>query len=575
MKKLFLILVLSICFSRLARGQNNYEPQILILAPNDFSFEPSLQRGVDSINREFKKMAGVGASPLFGTAEQVKNLAQNLRLMQQNEASFMGEMDISKELTFISQEHLVYSFYEKFPNCLVLQSKEKSAGGIEDLHRIASEQKQPYILNFSKARLYTVNTIKYCKIQVQLYELQSNTLLIDKEYTGDWNNPGFEFSCHQGSIECTIHNALSFALTDVIAQVAQHNQTLIKERELAKIRAAYIAETVYPQPLDDALIRTVISPGDSDIDLKAIYNCFYNADKTKFVAFFIKNAGKDAGSILTQKKDQNVKVITKKDMKDPGYFDQSESNYAYIVRGLLFQNKWYFEKTDVTYFDVKNLDEGEMQYLNNLQEWGFFKDNSAEPSDQFWEGPLFEKIKDKRLDPDWEKYKDMWASNEREDRPYIGLYGIVADKLKKENELNDEAFRKQIITGSLSPLYETQAKLKLNHIAKFDEPEDNNIIYPSDKHVVLNPVRITDERGITRIRYFVLLPATSELFEWTLVPPNLVRTKYYNDNEPIIKTINNFTPWDYSYKTLDDDMFWSQKVLLKENGKYKYLTKLQ
>jgi len=151
----------------------------------------------------------------------------------------------------------------------------------------------------------------------------------------------------------------------------------------------------------------------------------------------------------------------------------------------------------------------------------------------------------------------------------------VADKLKKENELNDEAFRKQIITGSLSPLYETQAKLKLNHIAKFDEPEDNNIIYPSDKHVVLNPVRITDERGITRIRYFVLLPATSELFEWTLVPPNLVRTKYYNDNEPIIKTINNFTPWDYSYKTLDDDMFWSQKVLLKENGKYKYLTKLQ
>ena len=575
MEKLILALVPLIFFSLLVHGQNNYEPQILILAPNDFSFEPSLQKEVDSINREFKKMTAAGGSSLFGTAEQVKDLAPNLKLKQQNEASFLGQMEISKELTFISQEHLLYTFYEKFPNCLVLQSKEKSAGGLEDLHRIASEQKHPYILNFSKVRLYTENTIKYCKMQVQLYELQSNSLLIDKEYKGDWNNPGFEFSCRQGSIECTIHNALSVALGDVVAQVAQHNQTLIKEHELAKMRASYIANTVYPQPSDDSLIRTVTSPADSDINLKDIYHCFHSADKTKFVAFFIKNAGKDAGSILTQKKDQNVHIITKKDIKDPGYFDQSESTYAYIVRGLLFQNKWYIEKTDVTYFDAKNLDQGKMQYLNNLQDWGFFAEGTAEPSNEFWEGKLFEKIKDKRLDPDWEKYKDMWAGDERENRPYIGLYEIVANQLKKENELSDQAFRKQIITKSLSPLYETRAKLKLNHIIKFDEPENNDLIYPADKRVVLNPVRITDEKGITRIRYFVLLPATSELFEWTLVPQNLVRKKNYNDNELIIKTLSNFTPWDYSYKTLDDDLFWNKKVLLREDDKYKYLTKIQ
>jgi hypothetical protein len=44
---------------------------------------------------------------------------------------------------------------------------------------------------------------------------------------------------------------------------------------------------------------------------------------------------------------------------------------------------------------------------------------------------LFEKITDKRKDPNWEKYKDMWGDEERENRAYIGLYELVADQLKK------------------------------------------------------------------------------------------------------------------------------------------------
>ena len=146
--------------------------------------------------------------------------------------------------------------------------------------------------------------------------------------------------------------------------------------------------------------------------------------------------------------------------------------------------------------------------------------------------------------------------------------------MKKEKKFIDENYRKQIIATKLLPFYENQAKLRLNNITKVDGPDQFNIIYPSDRYVILNPVKITDEKGATRIRYFVFLPETDEIFEWTLVPPYLLHKDEYMD-EPVTKAIGSLTTWNYSYKTLDDDHFWSEKVLLKEGGKYKYLTKLQ
>jgi len=575
MKKLFLFLLVSIFNNLLVHAQNSYEPQLLILTPNEFSFEPGLQKEVNSANVKLKKMSKEAVSSLFGDPDKASSLPTNLKLMQQNDMSFLDHMEISKELPFVAQGFLIYRFYERFPNCLVLLSQETSPRSIDNLHRIAAEQKQPYILNFSKAFLYTENGIKFCKILVQLYEQQSNTLLIDKEYKGDWNNPGFEFTCDQGSIGCTINNALSFALADVISQMAQHNQTLIKERELAKMRSAYIAQAIYPQPLHDDIIRTAIPPGDTDVDLKDLYHCFYDTDKTKFVAFFIKKvAGKDPKSIFTEKKDGNIKVITKKDVKSPGYFDQPEDNYAYIVRGVKYQNKWYIDKSEVTYFDAPTLEEGKLEYLNNLQQWDFFNENTAEPGVGFWDGKLFEKVKDKKNDPNWGKYKDLWATEEREDRDYLGLYTIVANNLKKEKELADGEFRKRVADGLMLLFYTKQLKLKTNGFIKADTAEVYNMIYPKDGRVVLNALRVTDQKGVTRIRYFIFLVKTNEVFEWKLVTPNVVKKDDFT-NESVIKTIGALTRWDYSFKTLDDDNFWNEKVLAKEGAGYKYLKKLQ
>jgi len=577
MKRLPLITLLILLYNCVTcAAQTKFEPQILILAPGDFTFDPSLKKEVDLKNDNLKKSILHAQQTLAKQNDKESTQPANIKLIQQSSINFLQNLDLAKELSMLAQQYLVYRFYEKFPNCLILLKDEKANGNRDALQKIANKEHIPYVLNFSKVSLYRQKGEIYCKLQMQLYEEQSNKLLIDKEYAGDWNNPGFEFSCEQGSIDCTINNALSFAMPDVISEVASNNPTLIKERALAAQRLNYISTEVYPQKFDDGLIRQVIPAANTDIGLNDLYQCFYNKDHSKFVAFFIKILDdKDAKPILSEKKDKNVNIITSKDIHDPGYLNQSPKTYAYIVCGVQYQNKWYTEKSEVTYFDAANLEEGKIEFLNNLQSWGYFADDTAKPGNNFWEGSLFEKIKDKRKDPNWTKYKDdIWKTEELENRDYIGMYELVANVLKKEKEDKDKAFRKQLIENTLIPFYNKQVELKSNQIFKTDIPKQYNLIYPKDMSVIINPIKITDSNGVDHIRYFVFLMETHEVFEWNLVMPNLIIKGDYAD-EPITKTISKFTPWDYSYTTLDDNAFWSEKVLAKDGSKYKYLIKLQ
>lgn len=572
MRKLLFLIPVLLCVTA-CLGQNKFDPQVLVLAPKTFRCDASLQKEVDSINAALKAQIAEELTKMSADSGKINALEPNARLMARNDMAFLNEMGLSKQISLLAQNYLAYRFYEKFPNVLMLVSSEQSAGNAADMQGISTLHDQPYVLNFSDVYLYKENGIKYCRVKVQLYERQSNSLLVDKEYKGDWNNPGFEFACENGSIACTINNVLSRALADVIEAIAANNQTLKDEHRLAEIRFNYLRDSVYSLPFDKALITQAIAGNDKAIDLNMLYQCFYSSDKSKFVGFFIKTlSAKEAKTLPGEKSDDNVKVLTSKDISDSGYLDQRPHTYAYIVKGVLYQNKWYYKKDQVTYFDAEDNTTGKLQYLNNLQDWGYFADGTASPAANFWEAELFKKVEDKRKDPKWEQYKEMWADEEKENRPYIGLYEIVADQLKKNAELDNDAFRQQIIDGILQPFFNKQ--VKTNNIAAIDKLEQFNVIYPTDRQVVLSPVTVIKKDGSRVIRFFVVIPATKEVFEWTLPSPYMLKKDEFTD-EPVTQTISKYTVWDYSYKTLDNQSFWNEKVLLKEGGEYKYLRRLQ
>ena len=564
---LFALICASVCN---AQQQPAYEPQILILAPSNVTYASGLQNEVNTNEAKLKAFAQQKISQPIPDGTPA-----NIALMQKSTIDFIKKINFAKQISLFSQEYLTYRFYERFPNCLLLLKDTVVEGKAENLQYLAQTAHTAYILNFPKVDFYKQNGQAHCKMQVQLYELQSNNLLINKEYIGDFNNHGFEFTCEQGSVGCTINDALSQAFQDIIRQVALNNPTLKRARALAEERAAYIESSIYPKSFDASLIRHIIPADSAKIDFNNLYQCFYSDDHDKFVGFFIKTVEKNPKGLLSDKEDKNVKVITSKDIHDKDYLNQSPQTYAYIVRGIKYTGKWYFEKSEMTYFDANNLEQGKLQYLNNLQQWDFFADDSATPSPKFWEGKLFKKITDMRKDPDWDQKKNAWAIEEHENRDYIGIYELVANKLKAMKSDENDAFRIKMLYGTLNPFYKDQAKHRANHIITIsDTTELFNLIYPKDRHVILNPRRIIDENNDTHIRFFVLLPQTKEIFEWTLVKPYLLKKGEYLD-EPVVKTIGAFTIWDYTYQTLDDDKFWADKVLAKENGHYKYLVKLK
>jgi hypothetical protein len=290
-----------------------------------------------------------------------------------------------------------------------------------------------YVLNFPEVLFYKDNGISYVKLGVQLYDRSVDKLVIDKTYIGDWRNPGFEFACEDSSLDCTINNALLQALDNIIYAVASESPTLKKERKLHMERLQVLSDRL-DRKFDKSFISNVISSTDSTIHVGNMYQALISEDESKFVAFFLEHVPKeDFKKLSTDNGDQEVNIINNFDIRDSGYLDNIPQTYAYIVKAVKYKGQWYYEKSNATFFEPQDDKGGRLQFFDNLQQWNFFRSGSTELNPEFWETALFKKVPDLRKDPDWKKYGDsIWKSEEEENRPYVGLYEIVADKLKKQ-----------------------------------------------------------------------------------------------------------------------------------------------
>lgn len=572
MKKLTIIL-LTFTFALTALGQT-YEPQILILTPNELKFDKSFEKDVKQKNKELSKRPENKEQADYLKSEEFKKQPENIQRITLSEIEFTEKLDFSKQASFIAHQYLAYRFYERFPNLLILLSNSKSSGSLTELMKIADTDKLQYILNFSSIELFKKDEISFAKISVQLYDNSSQSFLINSEYEGDWTNPGFEFACTDKSIDCTISNALSKALGDVIYQVASNSPTIKRDRELAQLRFDELVSKYYSNTNDKEFLKPIIPQPDSNIVLKDQYQILIDTSQTKFVAFFIEQvSAQDFKAMKDNKRDKNVNIISSKDIKDEGFLDDIPQTYAYIVKGVKHNEKWFYEKSNVTYFEAKTLEEGKQKYFYNLAKWNFFKENSTEFNPDFWETSLFKKVKDLKQEPDWDEYGEtIWKTQEINDRPYVGLYEIVANQLKKETAEKAKNFHQNIIEEVIRPLSE-RIKVEGNYeiVSLKQMSKDYLLIYPNDKSILLTPIKVKEKDGEMFLRYFVLIPNKDnyDTYEWNYLDPKKFKNTQLGPS--FMDQINTLTTWNFSFKNLDDKEFWDKYVLVKSNGEYKYL----
>ena len=552
-------------------GQTVFEPQILILAPNSTKYEKAFDKEVTNYNKEIKKNTNLSEQEQALNSPDFKNQPENIQIITKSEIEFSKDLDFFKQASFITEQFLAYRFFEKFPNLLIKLKDTKSNGTLDDLKTQSEKEKLQYVLNLASIELYKEDKISYAKITVQLYDNISKSVLLEKAYIGDWSNPGFEFACEDKTINCTLNNALSQALGEVIYIIASNSPTLKREKQLQKERFDVLMNNYFNQPFDKQSVKNIISPLDSNINIDIVYQALFSKDKSKFVAFFLEQvSAQDFKTLKDNKKDKNVNIISSKDIKDEGFLDDIPKTYGYIVKGLKYKDKWYYEKSNVTYFEAKTLNDGQQKFFNNLQQWDFFKDNSTEFSPDFWETNLFKKVPDLRQDPDWEKYGEkIWKTDEINNRPYIGLYEIVADNMRKELETKNSEFEKT----KKEQFAEFYNGLKSKNADIYNKISEHSLIYPSDKSIVMNPTLITNKEGKKTIHYFIILSQQNRVFEWNYFEPITITDNLYGSQ--VVEQISSLTDWNFSVDNLNDMEFWNKYVILKSGDLYKYLNEVK
>lgn len=565
--------VLTICLFITQASAQNYEPKILVLAPNETKYEKSFGKELLKINDEMKKTSDSTGINEYLQSEEFTSKPENIKSMTVSEIRFSEKKDFFRLASYLAYQYLSYRFYERFTNELILLSDINIKGELTELKSLADKENMQYILNFPMIELYKSKGMSNARINVQLYDNNTGKYLINKDYVGDWKNPGFEFTCQDKTIYCTINNALSNALSDVIQEIAGNSPTINKERELSRQRYDVLVSNYLSKPCNLEPLKEIIGEANKDLPLENIFQVLYDDSMMKFVAFSLeKVSAQDFKAFKDNKKDMNVNIISDKDIRDGDFLDAIPTTYAYIIMGVKHKNKWYYEKTKVTYFDAESIAEGREIYFNNLQDWNFFIENTALVNPDFWETGLFKKVRNLKEDPDWKKYgESIWKTDEANNRKYIGMYEIVANTIKRAEKEKNEKFEKVIKDEKLKPAYEF---LRSKNPKEYSTYSEHALIYPSDRSVVIHPVLITNDQGIKTIHYFVLLIDSGVLFEWTYFQPEEVKTAS-TFGEHVVDKINAITDWNFSYDNLDDSEFWNKYVLIKEGDGYKYLKRVE
>lgn len=563
-------LTITILFFSIKTFGQKYEPTILILYPNETLIDKKLEGELQDFNKNMKKSKNEMDKQHKELLEEVEEEAENIRFMVNKKIEFENEFDLYSLIPAISESMLQYRFSQRFKDLKIYAIREKSNGSIEELSVIAEKHKMQYVLNFPKVNSFKKINGKFSTIRIQLYDNAIKKIVIDKEFTGNDVNNGFENTCDEGSLFCTFSNSLAQSWGELIKYVAENNQTLKSERELYSLREDVLENDYLKKKIDEEVLEII-----SKNSLRPTVDCFQtikNDDKTKFVAFFATNDKKFSSKDKDSDEDKNVNIISNSNND----FSFEQNTYTYVIIGLNYNSKWYFKKVLVTYFDAKDLDQGKATYFNNLQKLNFFKENSTEFNPEFWETNFFEKVEDVTKKPDYKKYyESIYKRQERENEGYVGMYRIVVDELKKNESKKIEEFEGKMKVEVFTAFYESQKSKKINDIADYYLFKDElTFIFPKTYSVVLNPIKIKDNNGNFSLRYFVYLPEKKEFYEWTYLKPFAVKEKDVFYNSFIVEQISLVTEWDFGFETLDNQSFWDDFVLLKEGEHYKYLKKI-
>lgn len=203
-------------FPPMVYGQN-YSPKVVILDPHEKHVDEIYEREIRKY--EIKQITTVEYDQEILNQIKSQTEQENEIIMEYKEYIFRKEMNYFSRITLGFSGFLTYKFYNYNSNCLVFPVHRITNENIEEYKILTDEFDVDWLINPLSVKTYIKDEQVYTDLRIQLYSKRKNKILLDKTYTGSSKNPGFEWSCKDGSINCTVNNAQAQAIEDILKNI--------------------------------------------------------------------------------------------------------------------------------------------------------------------------------------------------------------------------------------------------------------------------------------------------------------------------------------------------------------------
>ena len=211
-----ILLALFIAFSSAAFAQRSFHPSLVILSPYAATADQRYDHEIKLASEKLKSAADerVRLEKEFNSALRKEDA--NIRIMTQKGRKLARSMNFYTNISYAIEQYLQIKIMEKFPDLLIYAVTDKCSGDLEGLRRVPTGNHVQFVINPVEVNSYVENDRKFTKIRFQVYEVTTGAIVWEKEYIGSDKNPGSDFACDEGSIECTVNNALVPAIKDFV-----------------------------------------------------------------------------------------------------------------------------------------------------------------------------------------------------------------------------------------------------------------------------------------------------------------------------------------------------------------------
>jgi len=110
MNKIIILFTILFAVSLNLYGQieTKFEPQVLVLAPNQIKYDKVFEKELLKANKSIKKGLTLNEQAKTLTSKEYEKLAENLKIITKSELEFSKDINFFKQVSTISEQFLLY-----------------------------------------------------------------------------------------------------------------------------------------------------------------------------------------------------------------------------------------------------------------------------------------------------------------------------------------------------------------------------------------------------------------------------------------------------------------------------------